>query len=382
MTLSPEAAANLANGVYGIRTTDNIAEGVYNRGARGLENDWDLDGGSVISGQAGAGAFRARSGFALVLNGRGTRNGQRVVAVRGTVNSYDWLTNLNTAVDRGPNGQLVHAGFHRVYNSIIGNVMTSLGASRAGQVHVVGHSLGGAIANNVAARLHEEGFRSIYLYTFGAPRAGFPGFSRSLTRALSSSRVHRVYNLADPVPMVPVFPFRHAPNPGDGIRVGGSAGGISIGAHYMSSYGPLVAGHTWLGLERAGADMENRRSVDYWLDRAAENCRIPGGALALWTLGRALQGLLRLAGRLLGLAIVGAATLIDTLAAMLARAAELSRAVSGAVQRFMETVFRWTGRTLARGANLTATFLTYVIGLVLRPLSAMARRALNAMDTF
>lgn len=78
--------------------------------------------------------------------------------------------------------------------------------------------------------------KHVELYTFGAPKPGFEGFSKSLTTLLSPENVHRVYHAADPVPMVPLYPFTHPPLPGFGHFRDSSNSLLSADAHDMGNF--------------------------------------------------------------------------------------------------------------------------------------------------
>ncbi len=156
----------------------------------------------------------------------------------------------------------------------------------------------------------------IKLYTFGAPRAGHGSFAGNLTELLQAGNIRRAYNPSDPVPMVPVFLFRHAATTTDGVRVGSRHGLIAIDAHYMSAYRPAVGEHSWRALQAASQDHDSRLSVDDWLDRAAENVSFPGSTVAFYALDRALRLLLNTAEVMFGTTVVAAATLLDRLATL------------------------------------------------------------------
>lgn len=375
MTLDPATAAKLADAVYGIRADDNIARGIAARGVRGLENDFDIGAATLAHGTTGAGAITQRSGFALVVPGRGAKANELAVVTRGTATTYDWLSNLNVAIARGPGGYMVHAGFQRVYESIADSIVESLRGRNPSTIHCVGHSLGGAVANLVAARL--AGVAEIELYTFGAPRAGHGSFAGNLTERLQAGNIHRAYNPSDPVPMVPIFPFRHAATTSDGVRVGSGHGLIAIDAHYMSAYAPAVGSHSWRALQAASNDVDSRLSVDHWLDRAAQNVSFPGSSIAFYALERALRLLLQAAAAVIGTTAVAAATLLDRLATLLHRAAMLSLELGERVMGLLSYVLRFTGRTLAAGVQLTTAFIAWVLGMLIRPLAAAAQICLS-----
>jgi hypothetical protein len=109
-----------------------------------------------------------------------------------------------------------------------------------------------------------------------------PGFSESVTRLIGHGNIHRVYDIADPVPMVPFYPYVHAPAYRDGLRVDGPGVGISIGAHSMpDNYFHRASGTSWKSLESASSGHHGIQDVDYWLDQAKGHVNFPGSSAAL-----------------------------------------------------------------------------------------------------
>jgi hypothetical protein len=383
MSLSPSLAADLANGVYGIREMavgDSVAQAFARRGVRTLNGEFAYEGSTVVSGVTGGRILNAREGFAIVMPGGGGRSNELAVAVRGTVTGYDWLSNLSAGLCRGPTGQRVHIGFNRVAASIVQSIRRAVAEmGGASHIHVVGHSLGGAVGSLVAAQLHADGGSDVELYTFGAPRVGLESFAQSLTRGLPFP-IRRVYNPSDIVPMVPIFPFRHAPMPGDGIVVRSEHGMVSIEAHFMSTYGPAVKDRTWDALLAASSQRAHQLSVSQWLDFASEHSVIPGSTLALHALAYALEGIVEIAKRQLGLAVTLNLTLLDSLAWLLVEAAQMASAIGARVMTLMRTILRFAGSAASVPAELTARFVRWVLGLLLRPMAAIAQRAFQRID--
>ncbi len=58
---------------------------------------------------------------------------------------------------------------------------------------------------------------TVQIYTFDCPRVGFEFFATTVTTRLKNT--YRAYHETDPVTMVPVYPFSHAPTPGHGYYV-------------------------------------------------------------------------------------------------------------------------------------------------------------------
>jgi triacylglycerol lipase len=112
----------------------------------------------------------------------------------------------------------VHSGFDaalaRVSTEIeqqIVSFINPVGGKRARQVFITGHSLGGALATLMFARLMLHGQRPVpTMYTYGCPRVGNSAFARELDRSYPE-RIHRIVNETDIVPNLPPLPaFHHA----------------------------------------------------------------------------------------------------------------------------------------------------------------------------
>ncbi|MCI2285455.1 hypothetical protein L3081_21250 [Colwellia sp. MSW7] len=99
-------------------------------------------------------------------------------------------------------------------------------------MHVVGHSLGGAIAELTAIWASARGIKT-KLYTFGAPRVVLRD---SIYKAAMNIDHYRVTHGADPVPCVPVWPFTHTVGEYQTAMNGGSF--FSKSAHSMDEPTP------------------------------------------------------------------------------------------------------------------------------------------------
>ena len=136
-----------------------------------------------------------------------------VVSFRGTENVRDWETNLRhsltPAVFLQPSANesraRVHQGFRDAFMAVRDQVDRYLPCADGLPIFITGHSLGGALATLGAAYLTGSSLASCY--TFGAPRVGNKGFSRSL-----QTPVYRVVNPVDSVPHMPtpLRGYRHA----------------------------------------------------------------------------------------------------------------------------------------------------------------------------
>jgi hypothetical protein len=73
--------------------------------------------------------FASKTGFGMVVPGKGKHSGDIAVVCRGTAINQDWLSNFNAAVSVGPGGLPVHTGFCRVYNSMVEGIENALRGS-------------------------------------------------------------------------------------------------------------------------------------------------------------------------------------------------------------------------------------------------------------
>jgi hypothetical protein len=134
-----------------------------------------------------------------------------VVALRGTDQVIDWITNIEVAQVKGLGGH-IHQGFHDSLNLVWDELQSIVEELLdAGQtIWVTGHSLGGALATLAAARFVEVGLEPYITCTFGAPRVFDPRAA-----AAYLPRLYRFINKGDLVPTVPpalTFPwylYRH-----------------------------------------------------------------------------------------------------------------------------------------------------------------------------
>ena len=157
-------------------------------------------------------------------------DGLTVVAFRGTVPSSwaDWFRDIDavpTPVRDHPRLGLCHRGFADGAEAILPLLLPLI----SGPVALTGHSLGGALAIAAAALLADLGRPPSVLTTFGAPRVGIGGRLAELLAAVSG-RLYR--NGDDPVPEIPIWPFRHH----RALTGLGLPALDAIGCHFIAAY--------------------------------------------------------------------------------------------------------------------------------------------------
>jgi len=134
-----------------------------------------------------------------------------LLAFRGTTNVGQWLRDLDLAFASHPWGH-VHQGF---YDGVLA-VETALSEfdevvakTKARQVWITGHSLGGALAVIAAARLKIKTGLVPQILTYGQPAVGQNDFVERYNAELPQ-RLWRVVNQSDIVTRVPPWPlYRH-----------------------------------------------------------------------------------------------------------------------------------------------------------------------------
>jgi hypothetical protein len=146
------------------------------------------------------------SAFGFVV--REDRTGSVIVAIRGTQTPREWMANF-TAVPQpfslARDFGLVHLGFEMMHRSVRDSIAAALSTIAAGtRVTVIGHSLGGAMANLAAVDLKRNmGRQVVDCCTFGGPRVGKFIFRSKFNQFIPEC--YRVTNRGDIVPHVPTM---------------------------------------------------------------------------------------------------------------------------------------------------------------------------------
>ena len=367
--LKANVAANLAQAVYGLREGTNVAAAMVATapGAPNLHDTVDVGQAKRIGGVSG---FGAKSGFGMVSPVSG-RQGEYLVVCRGTQTGSDWLSNGNVGVDRGPGGIPMHQGFHKVYKSMREQVMAELKGKNPSRIHVVGHSLGGAIANIFAVDFATQKGLGVKLYTFGAPRIAGTAMVGSVEQMIGRGNTRRVLAISDVVPMVPLWPFGHY---ADGAhRFDPGMGKLSLPAHYMdASYIPACRGG-W----PAPMPPQPPKSVEYWLEKSM-NAGGPLNAFALYALEKALGAILKGVGIVIQSALTVSFTMVDWLAQVLTTAGQRLKRAGEQVAGWIMAAMKFLGREVViKAGDVTTTLVRAVLDRFYRTLANIARRAID-----
>ena len=381
--LKPIEAAGLANAAYLVK---NMEISLINPVELKLPPGFVV--GSRVSGVSGLGPGTL-SGFGFVASGNSDATRREVIlSIRGTDGAADALTDalIGPGVP-GPSGTTVHAGFNRTWKTLQEQIDRRLpvqGLSGV-TVHCVGHSLGGALATLAADHLSLRGAQ-VKVYTFGCPRVGMIDFAQGLTNRAGAGNLYRVYHPADPVAMVPLFPFTHVPKGETGYALACSASErIRPGAHKMvDSYMQLIGDKSYAALAANGSQTLSDRQIEAWLRRIKDGGWVQNyGARAMEMVGIALDWVLRkiLEGALIGLQpyLAAGVSLLDTLAYVLHAGAKLVKDVAWYVEAIMLAVLKLVGRTAAAGASLTLEFIRWVLQTMMQDILGMARTVVRQL---
>ena len=281
---------------------------------------------------------------------------------------FDVLTDLNALTATTKAGNKAHRGFVHVFATIEQGIKNFLNAHDITTIHCIGHSLGGALATLIAERFCDQ--YETNLYNFGCPRVGFAGLEQRLKDNKVTS--FRVYNDADPVAMVPIHPYVHVCN---GMRCG-SQFFINPGAHSMNNYVKSVETLSWQGL----LNSPDPDSIQFNNLDLVERAVTTHPKLLSTKLLKLLKFLIRAAEVALALplaAVLGAVyTLADCIAFLILKAAEKVRDIARGPKTMVKGIISLIGLKINQGADITRTFLTYVLERFLSVVRLMTSNAL------
>lgn len=248
--LTPSEAAQLADRIYDVQNPDIVERFAQlpffkkNLPASGTNHK------HLVANVGGRIVLSHRDGFGICIEGGENFRDQIFIIFRGTTtaNNYaDFLTDARIGITRSAAGLPVHIGFNHCFMSMLPAIRNFLVSCKPNMhtVHCIGHSLGGAIAALAADWIARNCRFSVKLYTFGAPRVGAGWFAQSTTDAVGGSNMHRVYHRTDPVPLVPLYPFMHAPYSDAGHYIYSNEPLMPGVAHKMAKYSKSVRGRSW-----------------------------------------------------------------------------------------------------------------------------------------
>ena len=341
----------------------------------------------TFKGQSGGifGIGRKTEGFALVGIGKGKRENELVIAIRGTKTGHDWMTNLNLGLKGAPNNSSAHAGFVNTFHTLrpqIRKFILSNGKIPK-HIHCVGHSLGGALASLCSDWIKSELKITTTLYTFGAPRVGQISYARK--SSVTNTDIYRCTHGADPVPLIPLWPFVHAPYCGKEYRLDDGVG-VYFSAHGMDGnaspgYLNTANSESWNKLKIQSLDFLNkpiRLSFDdrnqasftgYWANKLSAalftllNDAGPQHARAIELQARISTGM----------------TFYDHLARNIEKIAAASDKLAEQTKGLLGHMLVFSGRGISKITDFSMKFIRWVFKVTVGKLYGTAKRAVDAI---
>lgn len=373
--LTPQMAASFSTFVYNVL---DYAPGQAIMLDDKLRNDFSINSNhGVISGSTGIFLTKKRSGMAITAVGKSPQfKGHHVVAFRGTASLADGFTDAFVAMGINQTKQIVHGGFNKAFDSMKPQLHRYLSEHKPRCLHIMGHSLGGALANLFAAYAQNQFGMSIILYTFGAPRVGTKSFALSLN--ISPVIIHRITHNQDPVTIIPVWPFIHA-GP-EYLHMGSSSAILNVNAHMMDSYQRIISGaSSYRDLAYTiPADIYGRKDVVlHYDDRFKVQCN------SYWNtmIALALQSLLHSSNAhaffMAQQSLSSIATIYDLMASSLVKIAESAEENAERVRGLVGHILVFVGRPAELITELSYTFIRRVLSYMLQKLNELAKRALR-----
>ena len=256
-----------------------------------------------LNATVGTRLIHVQDAFGLcAMGGKGYEKDIFIIFRGSTKLKADWLSNARIGLQTSTSGWPVHIGFNTAFKSMLPQIREFLrGVDGSSTIHCIGHSLGGAVATLAANWIANNKGQTVKLYTFGAPKPGLTMFANSVTRKIRKENIFRVYHATDPVPMVPLFPYMHAPLPGYGHFIPSSEAIHTAEAHSMKKYAASLEKLTWDHLERRRPLYTYEHGIKSFLE---SKVRVHAGTWKIWEWINA--GVVYVITKILGV-VVGAA---------------------------------------------------------------------------
>jgi triacylglycerol lipase len=329
--------------------------------------------------------FGVSSGFGYTLTYRAQGRTHVIVAMRGTrpeLSGFpDLLTDARGALTSFGSYGVVHKGFKRTFESAMPSLeQDSKLVSKADVVHVVGHSLGGAIATLIAGHYASSG-RPVKLYTYGSPRVGALGTQEAFERKIGKENIFRVAHDLDPISLIAPFPYIHVngrrtdrnnmtlPSPTGSL--------LSTMNHDMSGYiesaGRPAMSWDMVRLATARVDHDNIVLARWLLHEDND----PGWVqyASAKTLG-ILFKLFQHALKTISTALILGLTAVDLLAEMIWKALHKTKELTGQIFKLLGYAAKWAGIKITSAAQFTTEIIQKILNKMLQTLRQMAVVAL------
>ncbi|WP_111643066.1 lipase family protein [Marinimicrobium alkaliphilum] len=379
-TVTPTEAARLADEIYLVRNErrvdDFLNSSLFKQSHRAKPLKAEVGGRLLLNHQ---------DAFGVCAHGANRYQGDVFLIFRGTTTANsgaDFLTDARIGLSVSSGGVPVHSGFEHCFSSMLPQIKGFFAQCKAGirTVHCIGHSLGGAIASLAADWVARTLHHSTRLYTFGAPRVGTEQFAKRTTAALTSANIHRVYHRTDPVSLVPLYPFMHAPFRETGHYIHSNEPLLSGVAHGMVRYIKSVEGLAWAQInEKPEQPYTLESAIEGWLESKSP---VDTSSATFWrwldsALIHVISKVASAAAVVIQATFIGAFTIADKLAYILKKGIDLTESIS----RWVLHLIRRMMQALNMTAKVTRELLTqnFIRSLLERLMRKAHREARNAL---
>lgn len=366
--ISPQDAAQLASDIYKLRTSNQIqlflTHPVF-KSTTGKPNHNHL-----IAELGGRVLLNTEDGFGICSAGGDRYKNDLFLVFRGTIKSSnaDILTDARIGIKNNSSGLPVHIGFDHCFRSMENEISKFIDSYRKQvmTVHCIGHSLGGAVASLAADWVVNKTNHNVKLYTFGSPRVGTEWFVKSTSTAIGHENIHRVFHRTDPVPMVPLYPFMHAPYNNNGHYVFSADPLTSGAAHEVRRYIQSAKQYkSWKSMNLVPEQPYNVEvAIENWL-KSKSPVNTSSSTFWRWVESAIIYVLKKItmgAIYMLQSVFIAGFTIADKIAYILAKGIDLAENISIWVQLLMRKLMQALGMVVAKSKEqLTRSLIRYVL---------------------
>ncbi|MDK2779389.1 MAG: lipase family protein [Pseudomonadota bacterium] len=385
--LSPYNTAHLAEGVYAVNANDALALRIFL--ANPLFKSQQQEDTRQLQAEVGGRLFRhAVDNFGVMAKGSGQFKDDVFIIFRGTTGANknaDAITDARIGICTSETNLPVHIGFNNSFTSMLPEIKAFLTETECkGTIHCIGHSLGGAVASLAADWASSSLTNPVKLYTYGAPRVGTDWFVKKTTETIGADNMHRVYHRTDPVPMVPIYPFKQAPYANNGHFLPSNQPLTSGEAHFMRNYVASVRSESWETLSHNPVEPYNIEiAIENWLkskspvdSESASFWQWVDAALVYVIKKIAMGAVLLLQG-----AVIGLHTIVDKLAYILAKGINLAEEISSWVILLMKKLMQALKiKVEATKEKLTRNMMRYVLTKMTEESTRNAQKAIRDIE--
>ncbi len=381
--LSPKLSSQLAAEAYTV--TDQFKLDAFLQRPEFLNSVGEAQS---VRATVGGHYIKSRVGFGVCARGARQFNNDIFLVFRGSSTGHcglDWLSNVRVGIDSSITGLPVHTGFNEIFYSLHAELEFFIRQHRdASTVHCIGHSSGGAVATLVADWVQHFFGKKTIVYTFGAPKVGFESFAKSVTARLGGENIHRVYHSADPVPMLPLYPFLHTPSSTNGYQLAHQGAAVNHNSHLMLNYRKsLCRFERWQEVICPLNICGDSEAIENWL---CSDCVVSPYDPQTWSrisasLALVLKKTVRMSASLLQLPVIVGLTLADRIAWLLSEGMKKAIDIGVLIFYLMRKIMHAFGMSpMASQEELNYELMRNTLMRVMNKIGAEAKQAIACME--